>query len=403
MRFLIATTLLTAAALTAAAETDWTLTTADFQSRPVKVIALDGDGVRISSADGSESLVGMDQFLQIERAGRQAEAAGRFVASLVGGDRLTGEPVGMQGPADTSAGPGEQVVWNSPSLGQLSLPLERLASITRAGATPQRAAPAPTEDTVLLANGDRVGGVLSAVEKGGLTIQAANGPVTVPVDAVMAVELAAVASPDAGGRSGFRVRLGDGSSVTVDQVAISGPQARLTLPGGKEQDVPIDQLVGVEQVNGPVQWLSSLEPAVNEQVPFLGPSWPARMDRSVTGEPIRFEDRTFARGIGVHSLSRLSYELDGGHAAFRTQYAIDGPWPYADVTVRIMLDDQTVHEKTGFRAGELHPVVLVPLKDAKRITLEVDYGEAYDVQDRFNWIEPALLRQMPTTQPTNVR
>ena len=34
-------------------------------------------------------------------------------------------------------------------------------------------------------------------------------------------------------------------------------------------------------------------------------------------------------------------------------------------------------------------------KDAKRITLEVDWGDTYDVQDRFNWIEPALLKEKP--------
>ena len=41
------------------------------------------------------------------------------------------------------------------------------------------------------------------------------------------------------------------------------------------------------------------------------------------------------------------------------------------------------------------PLVVLDTRGAKRITLEVDWGDTYDVQDRFNWIEPALLKDKP--------
>ena len=34
----------------------------------------------------------------------------------------------------------------------------------------------------------------------------------------------------------------------------------------------------------------------------------------------------------------------------------------------------------------------IDVGSAKSITLEVGFGNGYDVQDRFLWIEPALLR-----------
>jgi len=129
------------------------------------------------------------------------------------------------------------------------------------------------------------------------------------------------------------------------------------------------------------------------------------MDRTVSGKPIRFGDRTYARGIGVAPLSRISWTVGdkaaGQYKAFRTQYAIDGNGPYADVSVRVKLDDKVVYERKDFTAGELSPVVLVPLGSAKRLTLEVDFGANYNVQDRFNWIEPALLKAsvIPTPPP----
>ncbi len=78
--------------------------------------------------------------------------------------------------------------------------------------------------------------------------------------------------------------------------------------------------------------------------------------------------------------------------SFRTQYAIDGDQPWADVTVRIKLDGKVAYEKTHVTSGVLSDVVNIDLNGAKTLTLEVDYGENYDVQDRLNWIEPALLR-----------
>jgi hypothetical protein len=120
------------------------------------------------------------------------------------------------------------------------------------------------------------------------------------------------------------------------------------------------------------------------------------MNQTVLGEPIRFGGRTYERGIGVHAYARLAWEFDASrYKAFRTQYALDGQLPYANVTVRIKLDDRVAHEVKDFRAGALAPLVVLDTKGAKRITLEVDWGDTYDVQDRFNWIEPALLKEKP--------
>jgi hypothetical protein len=48
--------------------------------------------------------------------------------------------------------------------------------------------------------------------------------------------------------------------------------------------------------------------------------------------------------------------------------------------------------------------VTIDVAGHKQLTLEVDYGQNYDVQDRFNWIEPAFLSfhpAPPTSQHSN--
>ena len=151
----------------------------------------------------------------------------------------------------------------------------------------------------------------------------------------------------------------------------------------------------VEQVSGPAVFLSSREPSENVYIPFFGTDqdYPAKMNQTVSGNrELRFGGRSFRRAIGVHSYSRLSWPLDGKYAAFRTQYGIEDDKVRADVTVRIKLDDKVAYEKKNVRAGMLSPVIVIDLAGAKKLTLEVDYGRGYDVQDRLNWIEPAIIR-----------
>ncbi|HEX2971300.1 MAG TPA: NPCBM/NEW2 domain-containing protein, partial [Tepidisphaeraceae bacterium] len=207
----------------------------------------------------------------------------------------------------------------------------------------------------------------------------------------------------------FRIHLNDDSLVTVSSLQGGGENITVTLADGAKRELPLAGVVSIEQLNGPVSWLSSRKAAQVVQIPYVGEtSWPTRMDRTVGGKAIQFGSRVFGRGIGVHAYSRLDYALDGSYEAFRTQYAIsqEDRRQYADVTVRIKVDGKVVHEQGNFRADVLSDVVMIDLpREAKMLTLEVDYGQANDTQDRFNWIEPALLRKKPaatrpaTTQP----
>ena len=112
--------------------------------------------------------------------------------------------------------------------------------------------------------------------------------------------------------------------------------------------------------------------------------------------------QTFEKGIGVHANSRLVFPLDGAYRLFRTRYAIDttGDVSKADVNVRILLDGKPVHEQKQVRAFKLSPVISIELGKAKELALEVTAGGVTDTQDRLDWIEPALVRDLPATLPT---
>jgi hypothetical protein len=375
----------------------WILTTADFKTQPVDFQSMDKTSLRfIPFEPGAKTAtVPFEQFLQIDRSGGSREPAGRFTLLLLSGDRLLGEPISFKD---------EQIIWKNATLGELKVPLKEARALRRTGRNSDAADQTRTEDFVQMANGDSVKGIVTDIADGKVKVNSGGNDVLLGLDAVDWIGFAATAKP-APPQAGFRVRLLDASLLTAASVEVDGANATLRLSAQDQRVLPLAAISAIEQANGPVGWLSSRAPEQAVQIPYTASTpRPTRMDLSVDGKPIQFGGKTYSRGIGVHSYSKLDYALDGQWEAFRTQYAIsaDERRPYADVTVRIKLDGKVVHERKNFKAETLSPAVLIDLpKTAKLLTLEVDYGAVMDAQDSFNWIEPALLRKKPAAPATS--
>jgi hypothetical protein len=372
----------------------WTLTTADFQTQQVELQSLSADSLVVTTPGGPKT-VPVTDVLQLSReVTAAATKPAAFVLTLSTGDRLTGTPAALDG---------EMFTWASPSVGAMKVSLRDVQSLSKASAPASPADHPPAEDTLTLANGDIVKGIVSGFADGNLSVTQGGDTLPVPLDAVATLRFASPTKPraDAPERS-FRVRLSDGSTLTAPSVEIASGNATLRLADNSSRPIPLASIASVEQLNGPVVFLSSLTPTEDVQRPYLGDPWPARFDRGVTGEPLRTPQRAFARGIGVHAYSRLTFDLDPSYKSFRTQFAIDTGGPFANVTARILLDGKSAFERADVTSTTPSTVVSVPLNGAKTLTLEVDYGRSNDTQDRFMWLEPALLRaeiSAPTPAP----
>jgi NPCBM/NEW2 domain len=235
-----------------------------------------------------------------------------------------------------------------------------------------------------------------------VTIQVGDATPTLGWDAISAVLFStapgnsALGNSAAGGGRLFRVRLSGDESVNAADVSLASNQVTMTFQDKSTKQIDVGMVAGIEQLNGPIEWLTSVRPSENIYKPFFSENFPARFDRTVAeGKPIAEKYPGFHHGIGCHSYSKLVYDLDGKWAAFRGQFAMDSDSPLADVTVRIYLDDKPAMEEKNVKAGRVYPVVVVPLKGAKTISLEVDYGENYATGDRFVWLDPALIRKLP--------
>jgi hypothetical protein len=143
-------------------------------------------------------------------------------------------------------------------------------------------------------------------------------------------------------------------------------------------------------------WLSDLAPTAVDEAGCDGPVlYPWRRDRDALGGPLAAGERPHAKGLGVHSRSRLGFTVPAGAAVFWSRVALDdsaaGLPIAADVDVRVLRGGEVVFERRGLGAGATADTGLVPVTPGERLWLEVDFGKGRDLGDRVDWLSPVFL------------
>ncbi len=179
-------------------------------------------------------------------------------------------------------------------------------------------------DEAILTNGDRITGRFQAIGDTTVKLESTVGPVELQRHRIRALifnpSLLHRASP-AGLRSlaGFA----DGSRLTAEGLELDAGSLAITLPGGLTWATAAEELVFLQPLGGRSVYLSDLKSDGYRHVPFLDLSWSSRVDRNAIGGWLRARDRIYARGLGMHSASRITYLADGQYARFDALLAVD--------------------------------------------------------------------------------
>ena len=178
----------------------------------------------------------------------------------------------------------------------------------------------------------------------------------------------------------------------MDLVTRAGRGLRLKRPAVAELFVP----------GSGARYLSELTPqAVGpEGSPFgdgFGMVWPHRLDRSVSGGPLRCGGRLYTRGIGVHAPSKLRWELDGSWSALKLAIGVDDEVlelaGRGSVIFRVVVDGEARFESEVMRGGRAPlEVPRISLEGAAELRLEVEMASDLHVADRADWLRPVLIR-----------
>src|SRR5689334_14504885 len=108
----------------------WSLTTADFQSANVELKAISDSSLSVcDKPESGPGNVPLDDYLRTQRARVPRVGRAKFVPYPPSGGRLSGEPARLES---------ETLHWNSPTLGELAVPMRDITTIAR----PAKSAPA---------------------------------------------------------------------------------------------------------------------------------------------------------------------------------------------------------------------------------------------------------------------
>ncbi len=315
---------------------------------------------------------------------------------LIGGDRVTGTVLGLRD---------ERLRFRLTGGQEAVVPLTRVAILWLAA--PEReddaelflrrlAAQRRTRDVVLLRNGDAVEGTLNELDAKGLRVDAQGKDVRVERGKVAAVALNSELSQPVRSKGTYgHLVLADGSRLSLAAAQSDGKTLTGKTLFGVTLSVPLEQVIALDVRQGAATYLSDLKPKSYEHTPYLGVRWPFVPDASVTGQPLRLVDGTYDKGIGLHSASRLTYDLAGGYRWFTARVGLDArTGREGGVRLRVLVDGKPAdlgddRELTG---RDPPRDLRVPVTGARELTLVVEFGTRGDVGDHVNWADARLLK-----------
>lgn len=170
------------------------------------------------------------------------------------------------------------------------------------------------------------------------------------------------------------------------------------------RDITLEEnnLISVTMKNGRYVYLSDLEFAEPpEERPYYLPGdfkyeeylFKVRRDHAQGGGAISLRGKTYAKGLGVHAISRLQFDLNRGYSRFIADIGVDDTaGDLASVEFKVYADGKLVYESGILRRSTDARTIDVEVLNARRITLEVTAADNADIQDRANWANAKVVR-----------
>jgi hypothetical protein len=318
-----------------------------------------------------------------------ADSAAKWQLRLRNGDVLLGEPIAIAAQADGS------LSFKTDELDVVEVPLKAVASLAaRDAKSPEMAAAA--KDSVRFRSGDIMEGLLVGLADGKISMQSDLGGgqnTDIKLENVERVALAGVAPARGVPPLGVRIGFVGGSVLTAANFTWNLGKITFTDPTGKERSCPADSLRYVQVLGGRIVWLSELDPSKEVQRSFLGTKWPMQVDRNVMGGPLVIARNRFQHGLGVHTRSVLSYDLDGSFSTLNLRCGLDdSAAPHGTADLSIVLDGKILWQAKGMKAGTLSEPLQLTITDGRKLELRAEPADTLDVQGRVDWVDVALVR-----------
>lgn len=189
------------------------------------------------------------------------------------------------------------------------------------------------------------------------------------------------------------VQLLSGDVVSGSWKAVDEKQLAVETTWGGQISIPRPAVAKILFRNGKVTYLSDLDPASVEEVPYFGHLVPYQRDQGFSGGPIKLKDKTYPKGLAVHSRSLITYAVDGQYESFKALVGFDeSGHGRGRVRCRLLGDGRELFIEPDLRASGDPSAIEVSLAGVKQLALEIDFGEDEDIGDRVLWADARLFR-----------
>ena len=387
---------LSLAVLVSAAET---VTTIDAKGRKMESVALTewtADRIVVGESD----VIAIDELLTMNFNRPSASpASGDSLIILANGDRMVARPVGVFD--DELTATWQRIASRQP----MKLPLETIASIifelpTAADDRRRLFAELQTlpagNDVVLLVNGDRVQGEFERLDGAFVQLKSATGLLKLDRARVQAIRMnpELTSTPRIEGRR-LSLSLRDGSRLTARSVVLTDKGMKCETFTKQEFLLPVAECVSCNVYGVKVIPLADRDEAQYTFVPYLSHKWSLVRNANVLRGPLALRGVESGTGLGMHSRSAVTFDVQPNDREFRATVGIDDcAAGNGSVRFVVEVDGKRIWESPEL-TGKSAPVVVpaIKLDGGKKLTLIVEFGALGDVSDYADWCDAIIVQK----------
>lgn len=260
--------------------------------------------------------------------------------------------------------PSTMAILNHARLGELQIPISTIASVRLAAMDSKvetewnQLLDRPLKkDAIAVRKGDvldHLDGVIGNLNEAKIQFQMDGEDIEVKREKVFGMIYAKRTS--LAKKSIAQLDLMSGDRLSLKQIAWDGTKWKARLVTGYELDIAPELFQTLDFSLGKVTYLSDLEPRSVKYTPYFDlPSSflvnEYRRDKNFDGNRISLGERSYVKGLAIHSQTQLKYRLGGEYRRFQAIMGIGDEVPVGDVDV-IVKGDNNILFKGSAKASE---------------------------------------------------
>jgi hypothetical protein len=289
---------------------------------------------------------------------------------------------------------------DSPQLGKFALPVTAVSSVRFAPLDPavaeawkELAGRSLTQDMLVIRKAnvlDHLDGIVGAIDDVGIHFVLDGKEHQLKRDKVFGVVYARRNADVGKPVCEFTSVAGD--FLKAQHLEWSDGRFKLGLLGGARVEAGPEQFLSLDYSLGKVRYLSQLEPREVKYTPFFDHVWTYYRDRPRDGGALRLGNKEYARGLWIHSRTRLKYRLNGEYRRFQAVMGIDqAVAPLGNVHVVLSGDGKTLHESDVRGADEPRRLDL-DVTGVRELEIFVDFGTDLDIADHLDLADAKVIK-----------